>query len=59
MKKPYSAPRLRMVNIEKTDIICTSNPYGPDSDIIDFGGEGGEDLPAPPPSRARGMWDEW
>lgn len=59
MKKQYIKPKIRIVSIHQQDIICASNPYGPDSDIIDFGGEGGEDLPAPPPSRARGLWDEW
>lgn len=60
MKKQYKSPQLRVVNLEQTDIICTSNPYGPNSEIIPVGGEeGDEQVAPPPPSRVRGMWNEW
>lgn len=57
MKKTYVSPLIRIVHIDQQDIICTS-PYGPNSEVIPFEGEGGDEE-IYHPSRARGMWDDW
>lgn len=59
MKKIYLTPEFDIEYASMSYIICTSS-YGPNSEIIPVGGEGGDEEVAPPPSSpARGMWDEW
>lgn len=57
MKKIYLTPKFDIEYASMSYIICTSS-YGPNSEIIPVGGEGGDEEVAPPPSHSLGFWDE-
>lgn len=59
MKKSYSAPTIQLRRITHRDMIVTSEPFGPNGEGIDFGGEGGDEMPAPRPSSSRSGWDAY
>lgn len=58
MKKQYIIPVVEQSLAVPATLFSSSSQYGPNSDIIPVNpDDGGEDLPAPPPSGAPSFWD--